>query len=111
MVSRTRILVFAALLAVVGAASRAEAQSTNISPLAFGMTPQDAASALGSQLVYVRGKPGSEVFVTLRDAGIPSFYRGEELIFLQFRRGRLTGWKKDWRMRYGQLFQARSGPI
>ena len=68
------------------------------------MTPDQAAAALQSSLVYVRGRPGSEVFVTVRDAGVPGFYPVDTRIFLQFRRGGLTGWKKDWRVRKGWLF-------
>jgi len=98
-----RTIFLAAVLALTCATDN-NARANNIWPLAFGMTPQDVADALGSPLVYVRGRPGSEIFVTARDAGIPSFYRGSERIYLQFRRGRLTGWKNDWRMRYGQLF-------
>jgi hypothetical protein len=93
-----------AIALVLAAAPNDHAHASNIWPLAFGMTPQDVADALGSPLVYVRGRSGSEIFVTARDAGIPSFYRGSERIYLQFRHGRLTGWKNDWRMRYGQLF-------
>jgi hypothetical protein len=104
MTSFARILLFAAFLLAAAVAPRAHAQTSNIWPLAFGMTPQEAANALGCELAYVSGRPGSEVLVTLREARIPSFYRGDERIFLQFRRGRLTGWKNDWRMRYGQLF-------
>ena len=100
----TRIFIFATLFALTGLASRDNAHASNIWPLAFGMTPQDVSDALGSPLVYVRGRSGSEIFVTARDAGIPSFYRGSERVYLQFRHGRLTGWKNDWRMRYGQLF-------
>jgi hypothetical protein len=103
MTRRPPISLFAAVL-VLAVALHGRAHASNIWPLAFGMTPQDVADALGSPLVYVRGRPGSEIFVTARDAGIPSFYRGSERIYLQFRRGRLTGWKKDWRMRYGRLF-------
>jgi hypothetical protein len=95
-----------AVAAVVAAAAVTSggAGASNISPLAFGMTPEQAAAALQSQLVYVRGRPGSEVFVTVRDAGVPGFYPVDTRIFLQFRRGHLTGWKKDWRVRKGWLF-------
>jgi hypothetical protein len=65
-------------------------------PLAFGMTPQDAATALGTPLVYDHGRPGSEVFVATRPAHIPGFYRVDRRVFLQFRHGCLTGWKNDW---------------
>ncbi len=81
------------------------ARADNIYPLAFGMTPQQAAEALGCQIAYVRGHRGSEIYVTIRNAGIPTLiYPNDERYFLQFRRGRLTGWKQDWRIRYGQLF-------
>jgi hypothetical protein len=103
MTSLARILLFA-IVAFAATAPCDRAKASNIWPLAFGMTVQDAADALGSPLAYVSGRAGSEIFVTVRDAGIPSSYRGSERIYLQFRRGRLTGWKGDWRMRYGQLF-------
>lgn len=72
------------------------AHASNIAPLAFGMTPAEASVALGAPLVYVRGRPGSEVFVAERNAGVPGLYPVGERLFLQFRRGGLTGWKKDW---------------
>jgi hypothetical protein len=65
-------------------------------PLAFGMTPQQAAGALGAPLVYDHGRPGSEVFFATRPAHIPGFYRVDRLVYLQFRHGCLTGWKNDW---------------
>ena len=69
---------------------------SNIVPLAFGMTPDEASAALGAPLVYVAGRPGSEVFVAQRNAGVPGLYPVAERLFLQFRRGSLAGWKKDW---------------
>jgi len=72
------------------------AQASNIAPLAFGMTPAQATAALGAPLVLVAGKPGSEVFLAERNAGVPGLYPVSERLFLQFRRGSLTGWKKDW---------------
>ena len=70
--------------------------ASNIFPLAFGMTPDEAASAIGAPLVYVSGRPGSEVFLAERNAGVPGLYPVATRIFLQFRRGGLTGWKHDW---------------
>jgi len=70
--------------------------TSNIAPLAFGMTPDDVARALGTPLVYVTGRPGAEVFVAERDTGVPGFYPVATRIYLQFRKGGLTGWKKDW---------------
>lgn len=77
---------------------------SNTVPLAFGMTPDQASAALGLPLVYLSGRPGSEIFVAAGRAGIPGFYPIDHGIALQFRRGRLTGWKKDWQLR-------RSGPL
>ncbi len=82
----------------------AETRASNLAPLAFGMTPQDAAIALSASLDYVRGRPGSEVFVAGREAGVPGFYPVGERLYLQFRRGRLTGWKTDRGLRRGWLF-------
>ncbi len=63
-------------------------------PLAFGMTAADAAAALDAPLVYVSGTRGNEILA----ASLPGnalFPRGDR-IYLQFRHGRLTGWKGDW---------------
>jgi|EndMetStandDraft_2_1072991.scaffolds.fasta_scaffold212390_1 hypothetical protein len=79
-----------------GSAHASGLAPSNIAPLAFGMTPEEAATVLGTRLVYVSGRPGSEVFLAERDAGVPGFYPVNFRIFLQFRRGALTGWKKDW---------------
>ena len=65
-------------------------------PLACGMTPQDAATALGTPLVYEHGRRGNEVFYAKRPALTPGFYRVDRHVWLQFRRGCLTGWKSDW---------------
>jgi hypothetical protein len=66
-------------------------------PLAFGMTPQDVATVLGTPLTYDHGRPGDEVFVVTVPAKVPGLYRVDRRMFLQFRRGCLTGWKNDWR--------------
>jgi len=72
---------------------------SNVAPLAFGMTVDQAAYALGVPLVYYSGPPGSEIFVAYGSPGIPGFYPVDSAIALQFRNGHLTGWKKDWRLR------------
>ena len=66
-------------------------------PLAFGMTPQDAAVALGAPLIYDHGSRGNEVYSAIVEAPVPGLFRVDKRIFLQFRRGCLTGWKNDWR--------------
>jgi hypothetical protein len=71
------------------------ATMSNNVPLMFGMTIEQAAAALNAPLKYIRGKPGDEVFAAPRFAGAGYFDRHDQL-FLQFRNGRLTGWKGDW---------------
>ncbi len=73
--------------------------TSNTSPLAFGMTKDDAAAALRAPLAYVSGRRGSEIYIALRNANVPGLDPADEAVALQFRRGRLTGWKKDWRLR------------
>jgi len=72
------------------------APGSNTEPLAFGMTRSEASAALGLPLVYHSGGRGSEIYVARARAGIPGYHRTAFSIALQFRRGRLTGWKKDW---------------
>ncbi len=72
---------------------------SNVSPLAFGMTPKEAEIALGIPLIYHSGRRGSEIYVVYGSPGIPGFYPTDSALALQFRRGHLTGWKKDWRVR------------
>jgi len=75
------------------------ATRSNVLPLAFGMTPLEASLALGEPLVYHSGRRGSEIYLASGPAGIPGAYPTDYGIALQFRNGRLTGWKKDWQLR------------
>jgi hypothetical protein len=75
------------------------AYRSNVAPLAFGMTPDEVASALGMPLTYHSGRPGAEIYLARGSAGIPGFYPVDSGIALQFRKGRLTGWKQDWQLR------------
>jgi hypothetical protein len=79
------------------------ATRSNVLPLAYGMTPDEVSAALGAPLTYRSGRHGSEIYLATGPAGIPGFYPSEYGIALQFRRGRLTGWKKDWRLNDGSL--------
>jgi hypothetical protein len=63
------------------------------------MTPAEASLALEMPLVYHSGRRGSEILVATAPAGIPGYYPTDFAIALQFRNGRLTGWKKDWQLR------------
>ncbi|MGO4716695.1 hypothetical protein [Bradyrhizobium sp. 2TAF24] len=67
---------------------------SNNTPLVFGMSVDDAATALGAPLNYVNGRIGNEVYVAARSGG--GFLLRDDKLFLQFRNGRLTGWKGDW---------------
>jgi hypothetical protein len=69
---------------------------SNTTPLAFGMDAEDAARALGMPLNYISGKPGDEVFLVFRPIGGSGFFNRRDRLYLQFRRGRLAGWKGDW---------------
>jgi hypothetical protein len=69
---------------------------SNTTPLAFGMDTESAAAALGSPLTYVRGSPGNETFVVIRMVNGNGFLFRKDPLYLQFRHGRLTGWKGDW---------------
>ncbi len=69
---------------------------SNNTPLAFGMDETTAATALGVPLNYIRGRPGDEVFLAFRHYGGSGFFNRKDRLYLQFRRGRLAGWKGDW---------------
>ncbi|MGE3149732.1 MAG: hypothetical protein AB7K04_11760 [Pseudorhodoplanes sp.] len=75
------------------------AAAQNTLPLSFGMTPQETEVALGVPLRYLSGPPHSERYAALRPAGVPGLYPSDEGLVLQFRKDRLTGWRKTWRLR------------
>jgi hypothetical protein len=69
---------------------------SNTTPLAFGMDAGQAAQALGQSLQYVRGRPGNEIYLALRNLGGSGLVPYRHRLFLQFRHGRLAGWKEDY---------------
>jgi hypothetical protein len=81
-----------------GAAPRVPFTATlsNHTPLVFGMDVADASRALGEPLSYVSGRPGNEIYLAIRDIGGSGLLNHHDRLFLQFRKGRLTGWKADW---------------
>jgi hypothetical protein len=99
--SATRTMLFAAV-AIWAAAmmtavpSPAQAQWSNNTPLAFGMNVEEASAALGTTLVYVRGRPGDEMFLALPNVKGSALSDRRDGLYLQFRRGKLDGWKGDW---------------
>jgi len=102
------ILAASAALLAMAAAAQAEPFGTvpprrpfvdtlsNTTPLAFGMDADQAAHALGQPLQYVRGRAGNEIYLALRDLGGSGLIPSRHRLFLQFRHGRLAGWKEDY---------------
>jgi hypothetical protein len=93
-----------ALLAIafaVAALSPARAQwgataAPNNTSLFFGMNADQASQALGTALIYVRGRPGDELYLALPNVKGAALSSRSDGLYLQFRRGRLEGWKGDW---------------
>ncbi|SIO10858.1 hypothetical protein SAMN05443247_02048 [Bradyrhizobium erythrophlei] len=69
---------------------------SNNTPLAFGMDAEQASRALGTPLNYVSGRPGNEIYLTFRNVGGSGLFFIKDRLYLQFRKGRLAGWKGDW---------------
>ncbi len=98
------ILATLAALAIAHPPARAEPLApspftttlSNHTPLVFGMSADDAAAALGQPLAYVSGRPGNEIFLVIRNVGGSRWSFRDDPLYLQFRGGRLTGWKADW---------------
>jgi hypothetical protein len=93
-------LVTAALLLAnlmwAGAADAAQPGQAFGAPLSFGMSADEASVALGVPLSYVRGRPGDELLLALPNVKGNALAIRSDGLYLQFRRGRLTGWKGDW---------------
>jgi hypothetical protein len=76
--------------------SSAQAQQANNTPLAFGMNAEEVSRVLGTTLVYVRGRAGDEMFLALPNVKGSALSDRKDGLYLQFRRGKLDGWKGDW---------------
>src|SRR5215472_11683109 len=87
-------------LASIGLASARTQQVVTVTPpnipLMFGMTPEQASAALGVDLLYVGGPPGSEMLLALPNVKGTTLAKRSDGLYLQFRHGRLSGWKGDW---------------
>ena len=70
--------------------------AANNTPLSFGMDAQEVAVALGTTLNYVRGRPGDELYLALPNVKGSALADRRDGLYLQFRRGKLEGWKGDW---------------
>ena len=42
------------------------------------------------------GRPGEEIFLAFRNVGGNGLFYKKDRLYLQFRKGRLAGWKGDW---------------
>jgi hypothetical protein len=94
-----RALIIAMLLLAGLSAAQAGYKDAYNDPLVFGMTRAQVERVVGAPLVYLSGARGSERFLVARPATVPGFYPVDSSIVLQFRRGQLTGWRRDWQMR------------
>ena len=97
-----RLMLIALLYLAAGAAHASEVKyhpNSYNDPLIFGMTPDEVARAVEAPLIYLSGPRGSERYLVARPASVPGFYPVDTHIVLQFRRGRLAGWRRDWQMR------------
>jgi hypothetical protein len=77
-------------------AQQATTAAPNNTPLSFGMNSEEASLALGTTLTYVRGRPGDELYLALPNVKGAALSSRSDGLYLQFRKGRLTGWKGDW---------------
>jgi hypothetical protein len=83
-------------IAVAPAFGQTFVAPSNRVALSFGMTPQEASQTLGVPLYCVRCSRGSELLLAIPNVkGAALSFRSDGL-YLQFRKGRLTGWKGDW---------------
>jgi hypothetical protein len=94
-----RAIFFAGVLMVatsIAALAPARAQLANSTPLTFGMTADQASQVLGVPLIYVRGRPGEEMYLALPNVKGSALSDRRDGLYLQFRHGKLAGWKGDW---------------
>jgi hypothetical protein len=94
--NRKRSLLAAVVIGLACAPARAQELTPPNIPLMFGMTPDQASQALGVQLLYVRGRPGDELLAALPNVKGAALASRSDGLYLQFRHGRLSGWKGDW---------------
>jgi hypothetical protein len=71
----------------------------NNTPLSFGMDANEASLALGTTLNYIRGRPGDELYLALPNVKGATLSDRKDGLYLQFRRGKLEGWKGEWNAR------------
>jgi hypothetical protein len=72
------------------------ANLSNHRPLVVSMDVEQVSAALKQPLQYVSGPPGNEIYLALRNLGGSGLINHHDRLFLQFRNGRLAGWKEDY---------------
>jgi alkylhydroperoxidase/carboxymuconolactone decarboxylase family protein YurZ len=98
-VRQRALIMIAMVVALLGAAdthAQFVTQTPPNIPLKFGMTPEQVSQALGVQLIYVRGRAGDELLLALPNVKGAALASRSDGLYLQFRNGRLSGWKGDW---------------
>ena len=85
-----------AIIAPAAAATKAQPAVPSGAPLMFGMSADEASAALGVPLSYVRGSRGNELLLALPNVKGSALTIRSDGLYLQFRGGRLAGWKGDW---------------
>jgi hypothetical protein len=98
---RVAMLARCLALSCIGAAAPVSAENAfaprNATlPLSYGMSADQASQSLGVPLQYVRGKTGDELLVALPNVKGAALASRSDGLYLQFRKGKLTGWKGDW---------------
>ena len=89
-------LTFASLTGGASASYKAAQPVAVGAPLSFGMSPDEVSAVLGVPLSYVRGSRGNELLLALPNVKGSALTIRSDGLYLQFRRGRLSGWKGDW---------------
>jgi hypothetical protein len=87
------------LLMLAGAPAQAQPSASatpNNTPLIFGMSVEEASQALGTTLSPIRGPSGDELYRALSNVKGAALSNRNDALYLQFRHGKLQGWKGDW---------------
>jgi hypothetical protein len=69
---------------------------SNNTPLVVGMDVEGVSRALGEPLRPISGRPGDEIYLAIRNVGGSGLLNHNDRLYLQFRKGKLAGWKGDW---------------
>jgi hypothetical protein len=69
---------------------------SNNTSLVSGMGTEDASRALRAPFSHISGRPGDEIYLAIRNIGGSGLIHHNDRLYLQFRNGRLAGWKGDW---------------